>query len=242
VFPPVQKRETAEVFLMRKDIQLSEQLQKRQSWKDALVDAVVATVLFRQRTRAESGKLLDRIELLVTQRKKGAEKEQFQAHHGGFLKVTDRDIYAGAAREVLEETGFELNPDTELRYIMSIGPEMYRSELLCSERSWSFRITKDDLLLRISNTEAEPNVAFCLPIFVANVGGTRRRFETDGEVANATWMTVREIISQFGNRGNKEHSQFNYFQILVPVLLYIGGRWKPDQRPDSLPGEYHFCF
>jgi 8-oxo-dGTP pyrophosphatase MutT (NUDIX family) len=218
--------------MSRKDIKLAEQLAKRQAWLDALVDAVVATILVRQKID-KIGSVIDDYEILVTKRLTGAEKNQYQGHHGGFLKTTDRDIYEGAVREVLEETGYELNPESDLIYLTSIGPSLYRSEL-------SLDTPKGEIILHISEDEAEPDVAFALPLFVADVNGKEPKGRTDSEVGEAVWLTARQIIDKFGHKDDRPYSQFNYFQILVPALLFLGKKWCCGQRLDTVPGEFRF--
>jgi 8-oxo-dGTP pyrophosphatase MutT (NUDIX family) len=221
--------------MARKDIRLIDQLAKRQTWQDPLVDAVVATVLIRQVTPHKTGLIVDDYEILVTKRLRGAEKNQHQGHHGGFLKTIDRDIYEGAIREVREEIGYELNPNHDLIYLTSLGPALYRSELSLDE-------SRREIVLQISECEAEPNVAFVLPLFIADVSGRQPEEEVDGEVGEAIWMTARQIIKKFGNKGDHPYSQFNYFQILMPALLFLKGKWSCGQRPDTLPGEYRFKY
>ena len=236
-----QRNSTTESEVARKDILLSDQLERRKNWKDPLVAAAVATVLYRERMDYSTRDFLDGVEVLVTQRKKGAELDQFQAHHGGFLKPSDRDIYEGAAREVLEETGYRIDPNTELRYVTSVGPALYRSELSVAADSGRFGISRrSKFMLRISEDEAEPAVAFALPIFLASADGKTPAVETDGEVAHAVWMTPRALISRFGSKGSRPYSEFNYFQILVPALLSMIGEWKPGKRAVTLPGTYVF--
>jgi 8-oxo-dGTP pyrophosphatase MutT (NUDIX family) len=217
--------------MSRKDIKLSQQLESRKTWKDALVDAVAATFLVKTLDINPCG--LNSYELLVTQRLKGAEKYQYQGHHGGFIKTTDRDIYGAAAREVLEETGYALNPDSDLVYLGSSGPCLYRSQL---------SINNEKIVLHISNIEAEPNTAFVLPLFIADVTGKEPRNETDGEVGKGVFMTPDKIIKEFCcKENNGEYSRYNYFQFLVPVLLFMAKKWRCGQRIPALPGEYRFC-
>lgn len=215
---------------MRSDITLAGQFDKRKNWKDPLVDAVAATFLYRERDIGASSPL-DRHEWLVTRRIKGAESGQFQAHHGGFMKVTDLDVWAAACREPREETGFLISPD-DLTYVTSVGPALYRSELAM--------VSLGELELCISNTEAEPTVGFVLPLFLANVTGREPESDTDGEVDNQRWLTMREIIAQYGEKGEREHSLFNYFQMLLPAFLMVLGRFKVAERAVAQPGTYRF--
>ncbi len=173
--------------MARKDMTLAAQLAASQAWKDPLVDAVVATFCYRH---LGGGNVLDAYEWLVTERVRGADVGQLQAHHGGFLQVTDRDIHDGAAREVLEETGYVLDPDTDLAYITSIGPAIYRSTAAILGSGYC--------MLTISEQEAEPDVAFVLPLFAANLTRKTPSHQTDGEVKDMCWMTARAIIDQFG--------------------------------------------
>ncbi len=226
--------------MRRADINLQEQLEKRKNWKDPLVDAAVATILVRK-VPENCCYSIDEFEFLVTERVGGAEKGQLQAHHGGFLKVTDVDIYEGAAREVQEETGYKLHPALDLFYLTTIGPSLYRSELFFErERNPLVRAPRHKLLLLIKNQEAEPSVGFALPVFWANVTDMQPLTKTDGEVKDPLWMTAPQIIEQFGRQEDRPYSQFNYFQILVPAILHMHGRWKQGQRAVSLPGEYWF--
>ena len=216
--------------MARSDITLAEQFEKRKNWKKALVDCVGATFLYRERLK--NGKVfsaLDTYELLVTERLKGSETGQFQAHHGGFMETTDVDDWDGACREVAEEIGYNLAPDN-LRRVTSIGPCLFRSELEI--------ISDKEIRFTISDVEAEPNVAFILPLFSANVTGLERPGETDGEVTGGLWMTPREIITRFGSKGDLPYSQFNYFQYLVPLLQHFNGERTYERRAISQPGVY----
>jgi len=215
----------------RKDITLAKQLEQRKNWKDALVDAVVATFLVRKKQKEHMSVLAD-WEFLVTERVKGAEKGQLQAHHGGFMKVTDRDIYAGAVREVKEETGYVLDADSDIFYLTSVGPELFRSEM---------SLYKNEMVLHVNEEEAEPAVGFALPLFIADVTGKKPEVKTDGEVRDPNWMTAEQIVTRFGRRWSQEpHSKFNYFQMLVPAILFLDGRWQPGQRSVSEPGRHVF--
>lgn len=226
------KRKEAKVN-NRADIVIQNQLKQRESWKDAIVDAVVATLCYREKRVAADVSVLDDYEWLVTKRVKGAEKGQLQAHHGGFLKVTDVDIWDGACREVLEETGYQLDP-SELVYLTSVGPAIYRSEMYLDGNS---------LDLVINSVEAEPNVGFSLPLFVADVTGFPVSSTTDGEVTGHSWMTAREIVQAYGLRsGVNLYSKFNYFQMFLPALMYLRGHWSPGRRAISLPGNYSYKF
>lgn len=208
---------------MRKDITRAEQLEKRKNWRDASVDAVVATVIFKREYNNSEPKFL------VVERLRGAEKGKFQAHHGGFLTITDQDIYSGAIREVLEETSYFLE-ETDLRYFTSIGPAIYRSDL-------TLKKIKEDvvLILTISNEEAEPNVAFALPLFTTDVTKKDSGVKTDGEVSKGRWMTIYEIIEEFGGK-----EKFNYFQILLAAYEFINENWYPGKRAMFKPGEYTY--
>lgn len=212
----------------RADIKLADQLDGRQKWKDPLVDAVVATFCVRTRSSPISRSILDRTEWLVTKRVKGAEKGQFQAHHGGFLKVTDSDIWTGACREVVEETGYQVSP-ANLIYLTSVGPAIFRSELTCKN---------SELILNISSVEAEPTVGFACPLFLTDVSSLLPEQETDGEVEVHSWMTAREIIEAYGSKGDRQYSLFNYFQMFIPALLLMAKSWIPGQRAITQPGRY----
>lgn len=217
--------------MLRKDINLQDQLAKCRGWKDPLVDAVVATICHRK-VPGVSG-VLDQYEFLVTERVRGAEKGQFQAHHGGFMKVTDRDLWHGGSREVEEETGYAVNPNG-LYYITSTGPGLFRSEM---EIEGDRRVH-----LHITEEEAEPQVAFVLPLFMADLTGIEPHEEIDGEVKGLEWLTGREIIGRYGSKGDRPYSQFNYFHLLVMGMLDLSGQWRPGSRPISMPGKYSFQF
>jgi len=218
--------------IQRSDITLSQQLKQRSNWKDAMVDAVVATFCFKDSSESTSGSVFDDFQWLVTKRVKGAESGQFQAHHGGFLKVTDVDIWDGACRELSEETGYKLRP-ANLVYLTSVGPAVYRSEMYLDDTI---------VTLDVSRVEAESSTAFSVPLFITNVTGCNSSSETDGEVIDHTWMTAREIIQTYGLRGSNEYSRFNYFQMFLPALLFVVERWQPGQRAFSEPGSYSFSF
>ena len=221
--------------MARKDITLAEQLEKRKNWKKPLVDSVVATFLRRKvrnlRTpqKASFVAQLDLYEYLVTKRMKGAETGQFQAHHGGFMEVTDANIMCGAVREVLEETGYIVSVH-DLTFLSVIGPELYRSQM---------HIVDDRYVkLIISETEAEPSVAFTLPLFLVDVDNCARLEETDGEVTHGTWMTLREIIECYGMEVNEHgYSRFNYFQYLIPLLLFENPEFE---SVESCPGTFQY--
>lgn len=169
----------------------------------------------------------------MVQRNRGAEKGQFQAHHGGFMDVADHDIFSGARREVFEKLGYDI-PEYELEYLFSIGPGMYRSELTIEN--------PDTITLHISDVEAEPAVGFVLPIFLADVGGKTPSSSTDGEVnvKKGRWMHLSQITAQFGRRSDLPHSAFNYFQIFVPCVLYLNNYFNRGDRVDSSTGEYTY--
>lgn len=218
--------------MRRADITLAEQFEKRKNWRDPLVDAVAATFLVRRTASNKPLPIMEAWEFLVTERVKGAEMGQSQAHHGGFMKVTDRDIYATAAREPSEEVGYELDPDHDLAYMASVGPELYRSEL--------FYDSKLGLVLKVSSEEAEPSAGFALPLFLANVTGKTPSTETDGEVATGNWMSGASIVQKYGSKQDRPYSQFNYFQMLTIAILFLDGKWRPGARAVFAPGEYHF--
>jgi 8-oxo-dGTP pyrophosphatase MutT (NUDIX family) len=218
--------------MARADITLREQMEKRKNWKKPLVDAVVATLCYRQiPSSLATGAvfILDEVEWLLTKRVRGAEPGQLQAHHGGFMEVTDGDIYTAASRELSEETGYSVDP-SKLKFLTMVGPEIYRSELGFGQNN--------NLLLTISDVEAEPTVGFALSVFVCDVGGMTPYSETDGEVKDPIWMTARQIVTAYGSKGEATHSQFNYFQILLPALLSVAGKWTPGGRMVYQPGQY----
>ena len=216
----------------RADISLAAQLDGRAKWQNALVDSVVAAFLYR--TKDNHGiRILDDLEFLITTRVKGAEKGQHQAHQGGFMQVTDEDIWAGALREVMEETGYVLRMG-DLRYLTSIGPAINRSqaEIVADDRN--------SFVLEISGEEAEPQVGFTLPLFIADISGMSPTKKIDGEVKDLRWMTPRAIIEQYGKKGDGPHSKFNYFQMFSMALLYLSGSFKTADRTIARPGRYQF--
>lgn len=209
---------------MFEQVTIAKQLAAMSGWKDPIVWNVVSTIIYRQ--PASASNLLD-YEFLVTKRLKGAAKGHLQTHHGGYLKPTDIDVMAGALRELREETGFVIPRDV-MQLAAIIGPKLYRSTLeLEGEHTLSLTITEQ---------AAEPNAPFSLPLFVANVDGYKRNEQTDGEVGEMHWLTLRQIIAQYG-----QSPIFNYFNILMASLRTILGE-KPDFFPPSSPGIYHLEF
>ena len=219
--------------MARRDITLAGQLDRRKNWKNPLVDAVSAAFIYRQVFRPEMTIFspLDDIEWGVAKRAKGAETGQFQAHHGGFMQVTDGDIFDAASRELLEEAGYKAKPE-DMIYLATIGPAIYRSELEIRRSG--------QLVLKISKEEAEPTVGFALPIFVTDMTTKSPRKKTDGEIHPLRYMTGREIIHEFGKKGELPYSQFNYFQMFLPALLYVAGKWTPGARMVHKPGTYKY--
>ena len=221
--------------MARSDISLAEQFERRKNWRRPLVDSVVATVLHRRADSPLSASIFDVHEFLVVERLKGAEQGQFQAHHGGFVDMLDGDIFAAASRESFEETGYD-TPSETLRYLFSVGPAIYRSELDLRGGNPVPR-----LILQISNEEAEPTVGFTLPIFIADVTGKKPVRTIDQEVSAGRWLTCRQIVDEFGNKVDVPYSKFNYFQILFSVMHYLADPSRPPgQRPAWKPGEYVF--
>jgi hypothetical protein len=92
--------------------------------------------------------------------------------------------------------------------------------------------------LIISETEAEPSVAFTLPLFLVDVDSCARLEETDGEVTHGSWMTLREIIECYGMEVNEHgYSRFNYFQYLIPLLLFENPEFE---SVVSCPGTFQY--
>ena len=81
----------------RSKIVRADQLEKRKGWDQPLVDPVAACFLVRKIRSGRS--ILRDWEFLVTERVAGAEKGQLQAHHGGFMQITDR------AKDVIKSGG-----------------------------------------------------------------------------------------------------------------------------------------
>ncbi len=196
---------------------------KTKNWKDPVAHTVVATILFRSKTgvTAVRGLIDDDVEFLVTRRLRGPATGNLQSHHGGHVKVTDRDLVDAAIREVEEEVGFFLRR-AELSLAAIIGPELYRSTLA---------ITNGTLELTILDLQAEPTAPFVCSLFVADVTGKERQPDCDQEVDRGEWLTLQEIVSSHG-----QSMQFNYFSLLMAGLRAILG--QAHLFPDSRPGTY----
>ncbi len=120
------------------------------------------------------------------------------------------------AGEVWEETGYTLDP-ADMTFLTPVGPAIYRSELTLDANNW--------LQLQISGEEAEPTVAFAVPLFLCNITGLTAGAETDREVKDQRWMTARQIVAEYGSKEiNSPYSPFNYLQMFVPILLFLATR------------------
>lgn len=206
---------------MFEDLTKAAQDEKTRHWKDPVAHTVVATMLHRRRQDADGHDVLNGREWLVTRRLKGPAVGHLQSHHGGHVKVTDRDLVAAAIREVEEEVGFVLTR-SDMKVAAVVGPELYRSTLTMMDGS---------LELTILELQAEPTAPFVCTLFVADVTGKERSKECDHEVDEGIWLTLQEIIVQYG-----ESMQFNYFSMLMAGLKTILG--QTDLFPDSRPGAY----
>ncbi|MBU1203289.1 NUDIX hydrolase [Patescibacteria group bacterium] len=203
---------------MFEELTRAKQLEKEAGWKDPLTYAVVATILCKR------GQTLAQTQFLVTTRQQGAVKGHKQSHHGGFIKPTDQNVMAAARREVREETGFILEP-SDMQFLSIMGPELYRSTMSHDDGFTSFTLT-------ITNEQAEPTAPFILTLFLADVSQAKRVSENDGEVSNQRWLSLSDIVKQYG-----QSMKFNYFSFLWQAMILLVGRTVPPIPPTS-PGTY----
>lgn len=201
---------------MHEDIVLDDQLKRMTYWEDPIVDAVVATVLYRHRKKGEE-------EFLITKRLRGLATGYLQGHHGGFIKPTDKSVRHAAVREVEEETGIMLD-SSNLVFAGRIGPELYRSKV---------EFISEKLLLEITNEQAEPGTAFVLDLFVANATDVARRSKTDNEVSFVGWMTLNRLVKEYG-----QSAIFNYWSFMSIACQTL--KKKINHFPESSPGQYIF--
>lgn len=192
------------------------QLQKEAGWKEPNSYPVAGTILYRP------GSTLADTQFLVTTRQRGAAQGHHQAHHGGFIKPTDRNVVDAARREVQEETGFILTA-SDLRLLSIMGPELYRSTM--SSNASGFTLT-------ITNQQAEPTSPFIITLFVADVSPAGQVEGLDGEVNNPRWLDLDTIVREYG-----QSSQFNYFSFLFQAMQMLAGQ-RVQTFPPTEPGDY----
>ena len=207
---------------MHEDVKLANQLARMQNWKDPIVDSVTATILYKKRYPMVDDPDYGRHAILVTERLRGAAKGHHQAHHGGFIKPTDKNVPGAAAREVLEETGYIVKPEA-LTFVGKFGPELYRS----TAEPYGL----GNIKLTISSEQAEPGIPFVIDLYAAEIQHEAPRSRTDKEVRVVGWFTLHELLQIYG--GSKT---FNYWSFLIPALTILGGQ-PPRTFWDSSPGE-----
>jgi 8-oxo-dGTP pyrophosphatase MutT (NUDIX family) len=194
--------------------------QSTKSWKDPIAHTVVATALYII-VDGDNLEFQDKYHFYVAKRVKGACRGYMQAHHGGHVKVTDKDLVAAAIREVKEETGFNLKRH-QIDLVSIFGPELNRSIMVFNEGRFE---------LTILDIQAEPSAPFICNLFMADATGLARSADTDDEVAAGEFLSLREIIDRFGNS-----LEFNSFSMLFQCIKKLKG--TSDQFPETIPGKY----
>jgi 8-oxo-dGTP pyrophosphatase MutT (NUDIX family) len=206
---------------MFEDLTKAEQDEKTKNWKDPIAHSVVATALYII-ADGDNLEFQDKYHFYVAKRVKGACRGYMQAHHGGHVKVTDKDLVAAAIREVKEETGFNLKRH-QIDLVSIFGPELNRSIMAINEGRFE---------LTILENQAEPSAPFICNLFMADATDLARSADTDDEVAPGEFLSLREIIDRFGNS-----LEFNYFSMLFQCIKKLKG--ASDLFSDPLPGKFH---
>ena len=203
---------------MFEDLTRETQLAIEANWQNPNTHVVTATIPFKR-----DHTLLD-TQFLVAVRQRGAAKGHRQTHHGGHISPTDQSVMAAAQRELREETGLSICQD-DLHLVGVAGPELYRSTMT---------INGDNITVTITNIQAEPTAPFVIFLFVADANNAEVTTDTDGELSNQEWVTLKEIIAQYG-----QSTTFNYFSFMAEAVRYLIGREEPRLFLPSSPSIYH---
>lgn len=203
-------------------LSLADQIQRMSGWKEPIVLSTAALILTRN---VGEGALLDRIEVLVTERLKGAKPGFHQFYVGGYTHPNDPNLAQTTCREVQEELGVTIDAN-RLQLVGLFGPGLYLSALY-----------EDGTHLRldVSSTPAEPMVRFQLALFLTSVESELNFSPEDGEVKVIGWMSLRRMIETYGNRSDA----FLYPHLLFDLVKYLSVG-KVIIHPSSEPGRYQW--
>lgn len=191
------------------------------SQSSPVVQGAVVTIVYRRRAGSGASGVLG-CEFLVSRQLRGSRSGEIQIHLGGHLEPDDHDAASGAARELREELGFDAGD--LLQFIGVMGPSVYHSRL---------RMGKSTLTLEILDGKLAWPKHFLTCLFACDVSGLRRTSPCDGEIQELGWMTLKEIVSIYGNHPSSP--RFQGLFALVQCLSHLHS--EPCALP-SVPGVY----
>lgn len=136
-------------------------------------------------------------------------------------------------RSVGTKLGYWITNKKSISPVGVFGPALNKSNM---------KITNDEVQLVIHNEPAEPNVPFIANVFAVNIWNANSPADLeqgsgDESLKEVGWLTLAEIVEQFG--ASKNHI---YFQFLFQFLVNrIGGNSMTPLElayPDWQPGTY----
>jgi len=204
-------------------------------WKDPIVMSAVGLIMYRHDDTAGLGPL-DDVEVLITRRLRGARIDCDQCCVGGYVHPDDTSLVETAVREAREELGVVL-ARKNCRPLAVFGRPFYRAALTFRPERKSYDSIGVDL--DISTTPAEPGASYTLTVFIYEAEPGLEFSPADGEVAVVGWKTLRQVITDYGQRSDA----FNGITVLFAILKVarsIHDLILVDFTPASEPGHYEW--
>lgn len=159
-------------------------------------------ILYRQ--AQFTGDFLGDVEILVSTRTIEPFQNYLSLTFGGYIDPTDNSPLHTAVRETKEESGIDLSNFAlnDFTFLGSFGPaRMHQRIKTCSPNDLSY-------LTETENTKMVGNPRPCVTFVFAHECKTKHQGTESDEATSIRWMTLREIITNYGNTIAFDHAEF----------------------------------
>lgn len=168
----------------------------------------------------KTGDLLDDIEILVSTRKIEPFQNYLSLTFGGYIDPTDDSPLHTAVRETKEESGidlYELTP-RDFTFLGSFGPARIHKQI---KRNLSYTVLAPITVTEYTDEPGNPRP--CVTFVFTHECETKIEGSESDEAKSIQWMSVKKIITEYGDKIAFDHAAF--LHTLISRLREDAGRY-----------------
>jgi len=166
--------------------------------------AFVSADMILYHKREYTGDLLNDVEILVSTRKIEPFQNYLSLTFGGYIDPTDNSPLHTAIRETKEESGIDLYKNTprDFTFLGSFGPARVHQHI----KPYTYNDIRFHTITE--GTEQPGNTRPCVTFAFAFCCRKKMEGYESDEATSIQWMSVRKIITEYGDKIAFDHARF----------------------------------